>query len=116
MATEYKLSYTATDINAKLGKIDSLASKSDLEGKSDVNHMHSIESIEGLQEAVGAAANIIESITVNGEEVIVTDKAVNIEIPEQIKADWTQTDETALDFIKNKPILATSEEIKALFD
>lgn len=53
MATGYKLSYTATDINAKLGKIDSLASKSDLEGKSDVDHTHTIESIEGLQEAIG---------------------------------------------------------------
>ena len=28
MATEYKLSYTASEIDAKLGKIDSLAEKS----------------------------------------------------------------------------------------
>lgn len=30
MATEFKLSYTALDINTKLGKIDSLAEKSEL--------------------------------------------------------------------------------------
>jgi hypothetical protein len=33
MATEYKLSYTATDINAKLGKIDSLVEKAELPTK-----------------------------------------------------------------------------------
>lgn len=32
MATEYKLSYTASEINSKLGKIDGLASTSDVSG------------------------------------------------------------------------------------
>lgn len=41
---------------------------------------------------------------------------VQINIPEQVQSDWTQTDETATNYIKNKPILATSEEIKALFN
>ena len=40
----------------------------------------------------------------------------SIKIPEQVRPDWTQTDETATNYIKNKPILATSEEIKALFN
>lgn len=35
---------------------------------------------------------------------------------ELVQSDWTQTDETATNYIKNKPILATSEEIKALFN
>lgn len=63
MATEYKLSYTGSEIDAKLGKIDSLASKNDLEGKSDVNHMHSIESIEGLQETIDEVIANIPSVT-----------------------------------------------------
>jgi hypothetical protein len=29
---------------------------------------------------------------------------------EQIQADWTQTDETAVDYIKNKPTIATDED------
>ena len=33
MATEFKLSYTAADINARLGKIDNLADKSELPTK-----------------------------------------------------------------------------------
>ena len=33
MATEFKLSYTAADINARLGKIDNLANKSELPTK-----------------------------------------------------------------------------------
>lgn len=35
---------------------------------------------------------------------------------ELVQSDWIQTDETATNYIKNKPILATSEEIKALFN
>lgn len=44
---------------------------------------------------------------------------VTIEIPEispQVQSDWNQTDETATNYIKNKPSLATSEEIKVLFN
>ena len=33
-----------------------------------------------------------------------------------IQSDWEQTDETATNYIKNKPVLATSEEVKALFN
>ena len=33
MATEYKLSYTASDINSKLGQIDNLAKKSEVPTK-----------------------------------------------------------------------------------
>lgn len=32
-------------------------------------------------------------------------KKVLVKIPRQIQADWNQTDETAKDFIKNKPII-----------
>lgn len=30
---------------------------------------------------------------------------------EQVQADWSQTDETAVDYIKNKPKIATDDEI-----
>ena len=36
---------------------------------------------------------------------------VVIDIPEQVQADWNQTDETAADYIKNKPEIATDDEI-----
>ena len=49
-----------------------------------------------------AEVNIIESISVNGEELAITDKAVDISIPEQKQADWNQSDETAVDYIKNR--------------
>lgn len=39
-------------------------------------------------------------------------------LPDSVKtqSDWNQNDEAAIDFIKNKPTLATSEEVKALFN
>lgn len=36
------------------------------------------------------------------------------EVPEQVQSDWTQTDETALDFIKNKPDIATDEDVMGM--
>ena len=37
----------------------------------------------------------------------VDEKIAEIDIPEQVQADWTQTDDTQADFIKNKPTLGT---------
>lgn len=56
----------------------------------------------------GAEVNVIESIAVNGEEASVTDKVVNIEIPEQTQSDWNQNDEATLDYIKNRPFYEES--------
>lgn len=33
---------------------------------------------------------------------------------ELVQSDWTQTDETALDFIKNKPDIATDEDVMGM--
>ena len=48
MATEYKLSYTASEINNKLGKID------ELDGKLN-NHTHEIDEVNGLQSVLSVA-------------------------------------------------------------
>lgn len=53
MATEYKLSYTASDINSKLGQIDNLAKKSDVptrvsELTNDSGYLTEHQSLEGL--------------------------------------------------------------------
>lgn len=96
MDTEYTLSYTGSQINEKLGKIDSLAEKSEIpKALPNPNKL-------SLTGAVSAEYD--------GSEV------VEVEIPEQVQSDWVQTDETATNYIKNKPTLATSEEIKALFN
>lgn len=36
------------------------------------------------------------------------------DIPEQVQSDWNQTDETTVDFIKNKPKELTEEDAIAL--
>ena len=53
MATEYKLSYTASDINSKLGQIDNLAKKSEVPTKvseltNDSGYLTEHQSLEGL--------------------------------------------------------------------
>ena len=53
MATEYKLSYTASDINSKLGQIDDLAKKSEVPTKvseldNDSGYLTEHQSLEGL--------------------------------------------------------------------
>lgn len=44
-------------------------------------------------------------------EKYVDDAVGAIDIPEQLQADWNQSDEAAKDFIKNKPAIATNDEI-----
>ena len=53
MATEYKLSYTASDINSKLGQISTLAKKSEIPTKvseltNDSGYLTEHQSLEGL--------------------------------------------------------------------
>ena len=53
MATEYKLSYTASDINSKLGQIDDLAKKNEVPTKvseltNDSGYLTEHQSLEGL--------------------------------------------------------------------
>ena len=61
MATEYKLSYTASDINSKLGQIDNLAKKSEVPTKvseltNDSGYLTEHQSLEGL-----ATENYVDS-------------------------------------------------------
>lgn len=44
-------------------------------------------------------------------EKYVDDAVGAIDIPEQLQADWNQSDEAAKDFIKNKPEITTDDEI-----
>lgn len=100
MATEFKLSYTANDINRRLGKIDDLASKSEIPTKtSDLTNDSGFVTESYVDGAIAAipTPDVSEQITA----------AIN-EIPQ---ADWSQTDSTQKDFIKNKPDIATDDEI-----
>lgn len=136
MAGEFRLSYTASDINEKLGKIDNLANKDEIPSKlSELTNDRSFATEEYVDNAI---ANIdipevdlsdyvqkselptkvselendsgyITSVPVTSVNGLVGD--VVIEIPEQVQADWTQTDEAAKDYIKNKPKIATDEDL-----
>lgn len=88
MASEFRLSYTASDINEKLGKIDSLANKSEIPSK------------------LSELANDISFAT----ESYVNTAVENIEAPEQVQADWNQNDEASVDYIKNRPFYSYSIE------
>ena len=56
----------------------------------------------------GAQVNLIESISVNGTTQTITNKNIDLSIPAaQIQSDWSQTDNTKEDFIKNKPTIPT---------
>lgn len=57
--------------------------------------------------ASGAQVNTVNTITVNGSNSGVSSSATNIDIKIP-QPDWSQTSSASLDFIKNKPGLATS--------
>lgn len=63
---------------------------------------------------VGGEPNIIETVKVNGEILDVTDKTVDIVIPESDQADWSQNDETAASYVKNRPFYETSTNVTIL--
>lgn len=110
MATEFKLSYTANEINQKLGKIDGLAAKSEIPTKTsdltnDSGYLTEHQSLDGFatESYVDSQISAIPTPDVSGQITA----AIN-EIPQ---ADWSQTDSTQKDFIKNKPDIATDDEI-----
>lgn len=83
---EYKLSYTAAQIDGKLKKIDTLAAKSDIPtATSDLTNDSGFATETYVQEKLDAKV--------------------------QVQGDWEQTDETDAGFIKNKPEIATDDEI-----
>lgn len=63
-------------------------------GKADKVHTHAISDVTDLQETLDAKAN--------------TDDI--------LQSDWNQTDETKLDYIKNKPVEVTGEDVAAWFE
>lgn len=75
---EYKLSYTAAQIDGKLKKIDTLAAKSEIPtATSDLTNDSGFATETYVQEKLDAKV--------------------------QVQGDWEQTDETDAGFIKNKP-------------
>jgi len=77
---------------------DSYVHKDETIPQEKVEHLG--ETLNQLQESVTTALeNSIENVTVNGTPVKKTDKSVNIVIPQ---SDWSQNDETADDYIKNR--------------
>lgn len=74
MATEYKLSYTASDINSKLGQINDLAKKSEVPTKvseltNDSGYLTEHQSLEGLatESYVDSAITAIPIPDVSGQ-------------------------------------------------
>lgn len=100
MATEYKLNYTASEINQKLATVDE--TKNTLEN----SYYNSLE-IEGMFEQ--ANSEVEASLATKADLV---DGKVPIEqLPEniggdftQIQSDFAQSDSAQPDYIKNKPI------------
>ena len=112
---EYKLSYTAAEIDQKIGKVGQLST--DVSGlQTDTASLQS--NVKTLQTDVQTKAEIVTLTTAEYEELeansntnanalyMLTDSE-----DEVVQSDWNQTDETALDFIKNKPNIATDDEI-----
>lgn len=68
----------------------------------------SSETLENVE--AGAQVNKIESISINGVTQTISDKNVDLSITtptEQIQSDWSQSDNTKKDYIKNKPTIPT---------
>lgn len=111
--------YQATSVSLTIGSNDVCTLSSTSLARSSHTHPAASSSASGFMSKedkvklngieTGAEVNIIESITVNGEEVPVTNKAVNIEIPEQTQSDWNQNDEAASDYIKDRPFYDNTE-------
>ena len=64
---------------------------------------------------ISSGATLVNSQELNTaiyDTKLYTDNAIqNIPVYEQVQADWAQTDETAKDFIKNKPDEITSDDV-----
>lgn len=119
---EFKLSYTATEIDEKLGKVSKLTE--DTESlftnvgslQTDVDVLNSDVGV--LQTDVQTKAEVVTLTTDEYEELeansntnanalyMITDAEDEI-----VQSDWNQSDFNALDFIKNKPDIATDDEI-----
>jgi hypothetical protein len=119
MASEFRLSYTAADINEKLGKIDSFANKSELPSKlSELTNDKGFATEQYVDDVLAnkiptpATAQIgqtivVKSVDENGKPVAWE----CVDIPEQVQSDWSQNDSDAPNYIKNKPEIATDDEI-----
>lgn len=100
MAKEFKLSYTASEIDAKLGKIDSLASKDEIPSKiSELTNDSEFATETYVNDKVSAVSILVGNTSVSEQISTAISNSV---------ADWNQTDEAAVNYIKNKPEIDTT--------
>lgn len=85
MATEFKLSYTGSQINEKLGKVDGAVRFDTAQNLTDEQKAQARKNIGAAAEDEGGGGTSVQT-------------------------DWNQTDETAADFIKNKPFGSSTGE------
>lgn len=111
-ASETSSGFMSKEDKAKLNNLDStieaaVASKQDTltgtEGQ--------IIQFDASGKPVAVNFDAIKSIVVNGESAPIVDGTVSITIPEveQVQPDWNQNDETAADYIKNRPFYDNTE-------
>lgn len=60
------------------------------------------------------ANKLMKTLTIGNVTYEIVDAVARARNIEQIQADWDQVDETKVDFIKNKPIILTEEDIRGM--
>lgn len=60
------------------------------------------------------ANKLMKTLTIGNVTYEIVDAVARAKTVEQIQSDWNQVDETKADFIKNKPVEATDDEVMAL--
>lgn len=60
------------------------------------------------------ANKLMKTLTIGNVTYEIVDAVARAKTVEQIQSDWNQVDETKADFIKNKPVEATDNEVMAL--
>jgi hypothetical protein len=102
-------------LSIKYGK-DELATLDEKFVPDTIARVEDIEKELNKKQPVGdyALKDDIPVTSVNGQT---GDIIIEIpEVPEQVQSDWEQTDETAVDFIKNKPEITASENLDLFYD
>ena len=60
------------------------------------------------------ANKLMKTLTIGNVTYEIVDAVARAKTVEQIQSDWNQVDETKADFIKNKPVEATDDEVMTL--
>lgn len=91
-----EIDYPVSSVNAKTGAV--VLNAEDI-GAAEKDHTHVVKDIQGLQESLDSKMDVGQTLSYN-------DLADLPEIPDpQVQSDWSQTNQTSVSFIKNKPNL-----------